>query len=249
MKKTILITGGSSGLGLAVAKVFRDRNWRVIITSRHNADPPQEGIEFIAADLSKSDGVEFLAAEVAKVTNELDLLVNNVGFGLYAGWEELVMSDLRRLFDVDFFASVELTRKMLPLLRRGDKPAIINISSVAGLMPLGYMGPYSAVKAAFWQFSESLRTELKVDNIMVSTIAPGRISTGFADRAITTRQVPHTPGGKAVLPEQFGKLVYQVYLKRIRNIVYPRWYKLAIWFARFCPGLYENLTIKTWKIQ
>ena len=175
------------------------------------------------------------------------MLVNNAGFGGYAAWEELPATELRRMFEVDFFAPVRLAQLMLPLLAesRGD---IINIASVAAISTVPSMGAYSAVKAALKSFSQTLRAEASLQGIKVITVCPGRISTGFSSRAIRLRECPDTPGNN-VDPARFARRVLKT-LNRNRGIlVYPGWYKLFNFFTNTFTDLYMRMALKVWKMR
>ena len=132
-------------------------------------------------------------------------------------------------------------------MRKAEKAAVINISSVAGLMPVAFMGAYSAAKGALLMFSESLRTELKPEGIMVSTICPGRIPTDFSSRAVNNMPVPKTPGQKSVSHDAYGEMIYRVYRKRKRRVIFPCWYHLVIGINRLFPAISENFSLKIWK--
>ena len=243
---TALVTGSSSGLGLAVAEELKKRSYRVIGLGRKKPENvPDE--DFIVCDLSKPEAVETVLQEFCKRSDRLDILLNNAGFGGYATWEELPPEDLWRMFEVDFFAPVRLAQLFLPLLSR-NSGRIINIASVAALDPVPCMGAYSAVKAALESFSATLRAEASLQNVKVTTVCPGRISTGFSSRAITLRECPETPGNK-VSTEKFARKVVNSALRGKRRLIFPAWYKLFIWFTRHFPESYMNLALKTWKLK
>ena len=244
--KTALVTGSSSGLGSAIASELARRNCRVIGLGRKKpADVPES--DFIVCDLSDPASVEQIPAELAKRTGKLDILVNNAGFGGYAAWEELPAAELRRMFEVDFFAPVRLAQQMLPLLAasRGD---IINIASVAGISPVPCMGAYSAVKAALKSFSQTLRAEASLQGIRVITVCPGRISTGFSSRAIRLRECPDTPGNN-VDPAQFARRVLKALNRNQGILVYPGWYRLFNAFTSTFTDLYMRMALKVWKMR
>lgn len=244
---TALITGGTHGLGLAAAGRLKKAGFTVAAAARRR--PENFEYDFIEADFSLPGAAEKVAAEVERRYGSLDLLLNNAGIGVYAAWEELKEEDLRKLFEVDFFAPVDLTRKLLPLLRKGTKPVVINISSVAGLIPVACMGPYSAVKAAVRMFSESLRIELAGEGIDVVTVCPGRIDTGFSRRALGGREVPETPGRKSVSLEAYGEFICRVWRSRPNRAVFPYWYCFAVWFITRFPGFYGKMSRKVWKLK
>ena len=170
--KIALVTGSSSGLGKAVAEELARRNCRVIGLGRKKpADVPDK--DFIVCDLSDPAQVEKIPAELALLTDRLDILVNNAGFGGYATWEELPPGELRRMFEVDFFAPARIAQMLLPVLS-ASRGNIINIASVAALAPVPCMGAYSAVKAALASFSVTLRAEAGLQNVKVLTVRSGR---------------------------------------------------------------------------
>ncbi len=244
---TAFITGGTHGLGLAAAARLKKAGFTVVAAARRK--PENFEYDFIEADFSLPETPGKVAAELERRYGKIDLLLNNAGIGVYAAWEELAETDLRRIFEVDFFSAVELTRRLLPLLRKGENPMIINISSVAGLIPVACMGPYSAVKAAMRMFSESLRIELAGENIAVTTICPGRIDTGFSKRALGGRAVPETPGRKSVSLEGYGEFIYRIWRKRPNRVVFPVWYMPAVWFAWHFAGIYGRISRKVWKLD
>ena len=244
--KIALVTGSSSGLGQAIAQELASRNCRVIGLGRKKpADVADK--DFIVCDLSDPEAVEQIPAELAKRTGKLDILVNNAGFGGYATWEELPANELRRMFEVDFFAPVKIAQMLLPLLAESHGN-IINIASVAALAPVPCMGAYSAVKAALASFSATLRAEAGLQNVRVLTVCPGRISTGFSSRAITLRECPDTPGNK-VSTARFARKVVNSALNGKGLIVFPGWYKLFISFTRKFPETYMRMALKVWNLK
>ena len=244
--KIALVTGSSSGLGKAVAEELARRNCRVIGLGRKKpADVPDK--DFIVCDLSDPAQVEKIPAELALLTDRLDILVNNAGFGGYATWEELPPGELRRMFEVDFFAPARIAQMLLPMLS-ASRGNIINIASVAALAPVPCMGAYSAVKAALASFSATLRAEAGLQNVKVLTVCPGRISTGFSSRAITLRECPDTPGNK-VSTEKFARKVVDSALKGKGMIVFPNWYRLFINFTRKFPETYMRMALKVWNLK
>lgn len=241
-----LVTGSSSGLGAALAAALTADGYRVIGAGRNRpADVPQE--EFIVADFARPDAVGAVEAELRRRTGRLDLLVNNAGFGAYAAWEELPEAELRRMFEVDFFAPVALTATLLPLLK-DSKGAIVNIASVAAKAPVPCMGAYCAAKAALAQFSETLHAETRIHGITVLTVYPGRISTGFSARAVQMRECPETPGSR-IDPGVFARRVLRQLKTRRRALVFPFWYRFFIVFTRLCPELYDRCALKVWKLR
>ena len=244
--KIALVTGSSSGLGRAVAEELERRSFRVIGLGRKKPEGVADS-DFIVCDLSDPAFVEQIPAELARRAERLDILVNNAGFGGYATWEELPPAELRRMFEVDFFAPVRIAQLLLPALAE-TQGYIIDIASVAALAPVPCMGAYSAVKAALASFSATLRAEASLQNVKVLTVCPGRISTGFSSRAITLRECPETPGNK-VSTVKFARKVVNCALKGKALLVYPQWYKLFIGFTRKFPETYMRMALKVWKLK
>ncbi len=244
--KVALVTGSSSGLGLALAGELRKNNFRVIgLGRRKPQDIPEE--DFIVCDLSNPAELESVPEKIFRRTSRLDILVNNAGFGGYATWEELPIAELRRMFEVDFFAPVRLAQLLLPVLKN-NRGVIVNLTSVAALAAVPCMGSYSAVKAALYSFSQTLRAEAALDNVRVITICPGRISTGFSSRAIQLRKCPETPGNK-VDPVKFAQRVLKAVKRNQRQLIYPGWYKFFIAFTGRFPELYMRMACKVWKLR
>ncbi len=241
--KRALITGVSGGLGAAMAREFRRHGWFVTGVCR-TAPAGDVCDEFIICDLTDPAAVSRLAESVGT----LDLLINNAGIGSYASWEELDEASLRRLMEIDFFAPVALTKALLPALAR-SRGAVINISSVAAVVPVACMGAYNAAKAAIAMFSESLRPELHSRGIRVLTVMPGRIDTGFSKRAVGGRTVPETPGRTASSADGLARRVYRALMWHRRRLIYPAWYVAPIAFIRHFPAVNEYFNRKLWGLN
>ncbi len=246
-RKVALITGVSSGLGRAMAERFRAAGFLVAGICR--SEPPEGAADdFIPCDLADRDSRENAVKLIMQKYGRADVLINNAGIGSYAGWEELSEPDLRKIMEIDFFAPVLFTGLLLELLRKSGG-TVINISSVASYMPVACMGAYNAVKAAFRMYSESLRMELAGRGINVICVCPGRIDTGFSSRAVGGRRPPETPGRCASTPEALAEKVYRAYIRRRREVIYPSWYRLAIWFVRCFPWVNERINRKVWNLD
>ncbi len=248
-EKTALITGCSSGIGKALCLYFKEQGIRVIGVSRHAPDFPLD--HWICADLVRSEDREKILQETSLFTGgKLDLLINNAGMGSYATWEELSEEDLRKVFELDFFAVVLLTRKLLPLLENSGKGTVINISSSASRLWVPCMGAYCAVKSAVSMFSDSLRPELASRGIHVMDVRPGQISTGFSSRACGCRRPPDAPGAKSNA-RGLARAVYRGWRSSGRNVLYyPWWIGMGIFFIRnVIPGIYDRISRKLWKLK
>ncbi|WP_457640819.1 SDR family NAD(P)-dependent oxidoreductase [Persephonella sp.] len=242
MEKVVLITGVSKGLGKALSEKFRSENFLVAGVSRSK---PDFNIDlFIQADLTQEDNCKNIIKETVEKFGRIDVLINNAGVGLYESWETSNMKDIRKLFELNFFAVIYLTKEALPFLKK-TKGSIINVSSVAGKLYVPYMGAYCSSKYALNAFSDSFRAELKPYGIHVLNLIVGRINTGFSSRAMGSRKPPETPFGGS--PEKFAEKTYRAYIKRKREIWYPYWYKYFVKLAQLFPEIYDRESYKKWK--
>ena len=188
-QRSILITGASSGIGLAAAETMKARGWRVLATARKAADIErlrvEEGLEVIPLELSDPKSVEACAAEALQLTGgKLTALYNNGAYGQVGAVEDLTSEVLREQFEVNFFAAHALTRRVLPAMRANGGGRIVQCSSVLGLMAAPYRGAYCASKFALEALTDSLRLELAGTGIHVALIEPGPIRTQFVATAL-----------------------------------------------------------------
>ncbi len=176
--KVAVITGGSAGIGNAIAKRFAENGYRVFNLSRSEA----EGFESIKTDVSSRENVFESIEEVIRRTGRIDVLVNNAGFGISGAVEDTEESAVRKIFDVNYFGTLFLTQAVIPHMRENGGGTIINMSSAGAPLSLPFQSFYSATKSAVSSLSEALRIELKPFNIKVSTILPGDVKTSFTAR-------------------------------------------------------------------
>jgi NAD(P)-dependent dehydrogenase (short-subunit alcohol dehydrogenase family) len=192
-QRSILITGASTGIGLAAAETLKHRGWRVIATARSQSDltrlQVEEGLEVIKLELSDPASVEACADEALRLTDgKLTALYNNAAYGQLGAVEDLTSEVLRTQFEVNFFSAHALTRRVIPVMRANGGGRIVQCSSVLGLMAAPYRGAYCASKFALEALTDSLRLELKGTNIHVSLIEPGPIRTQFVANALARFQ-------------------------------------------------------------
>jgi NAD(P)-dependent dehydrogenase (short-subunit alcohol dehydrogenase family) len=187
--RTILITGCSSGIGLASARVMKARGWRVIATARRDEDlamlRDDIGVEAVAVEMSDPASVAACAERVLAIADgRIDALFNNAAYGQIGAVEDLNGDVLRRQFEVNLFAQHDLTRRILPSMRRHGSGRIVQCSSVLGFVAAPFRGAYCASKFAMEALSDSMRLELQGSGIDVSLIEPGPIRTRFVAHAL-----------------------------------------------------------------
>lgn len=183
MPKRVLVTGASSGIGRAAAQRMADDGWEVVATARDEADLAglrEEGFSAYRLEMTDAEDLARVAADVAE--DGLDGLVNNAGVGVMGPVEMLPVEAWRRQFEVNLFGHMELTRLLIPALRR-RRGRIVFLSSLAGRISIPMMGAYCASKFALEAAADALRMELRRDGIRVSLVEPGPVETQFQDTA------------------------------------------------------------------
>lgn len=187
-KKSILITGCSTGIGYHCAHAMKQRGWHVIATVRNEADQTRlqaEGLTALIMDYTDQPSIRACAEDVLKLTeNKLDALFNNGAYGQVGAVEDLPTDALRAQFEANFFGWHELTRLLIPSMRKNGSGRIVQCSSVLGFISMKYRGAYSASKFALEALSDTMRMELSGTGIHVSLIEPGPIESKFVEQTI-----------------------------------------------------------------
>ncbi|CAA2136671.1 SDR family NAD(P)-dependent oxidoreductase [Hyphomicrobium sp. ghe19] len=189
MARSILITGCSSGIGLDAARTMRERGWRVIATARKSEDLARLknflGVEVLPLELADSQSIATCAISALEMTRgKLDALFNNAAFAQPGAIEDLTPKLLREQFEVNVIGTHDLTRRLIPAMRKNGAGRIVNCSSVLGLVVAPYRGAYCASKFALEALTASLRLELEGSGISVSLIEPGPIRSRFVEHAL-----------------------------------------------------------------
>jgi NAD(P)-dependent dehydrogenase (short-subunit alcohol dehydrogenase family) len=175
-----LVTGASSGIGLATAQRLAMAGYKVYGTSRRSVPSDQRSFAMLPLDVTSNESVEAAVRELIRLEGRIDLLVNNAGFGVApAAAEESSIEQAKAIFETNFFGLIRMTRAILPHMRRQGNGRIINIGSVLGFLPMPYGALYAATKHAVEGYSESLDHELRTRGIRVSVIEPAYTKTQF----------------------------------------------------------------------
>ena len=186
-KKSILITGCSSGIGRYVAEGLKQRGYQVFATARKPADVDslkKQGFDALQLDLDDSDSIHSAVDELLSQTDgKLDALFNNGAYGLPGAVEDLSRDALRAQFETNVFGWIELTNRIIPVMRQQGHGRIIKNSSVLGFAAMPYRGAYNASKFAIEGFTDTLRQELVGSNIHISLVQPGPIISQFRANA------------------------------------------------------------------
>lgn len=187
MRKTILITGASSGIGKATARHFQAQGWNVVATMRQPENETElttlPQVLVTRLDVQDSASIHNAVADGLQAFGSIDVLLNNAGYGAYGPLEATPMDKVRRQFDVNVIGLLETTKAVLPHFRARRSGTIINISSIGGQItfPLGTL--YHGTKFAVEGLSEALGFEMEAIGVRVKLVEPGVIRTDFAGRS------------------------------------------------------------------
>ncbi len=207
--KIVLITGASSGFGLATATLLQEEGYNVFGTSRNPSKTTSPSkFEMLALDVNSDDSVNACVKSLLeKSGGKIDVLVNNAGFSLHGGIEETKLEEARLAFETDFWGCVRMVKAVLPAMRRQRSGRIINIGSFAGIVPLPFMGYYSIPKVALEWFSEVLRQEVKSLGVWASIVEPSFFKTNIYNAARrTTNTIQDYDGMRERVSTAFGNI-------------------------------------------
>lgn len=188
MRKTILITGCSSGIGHDAALAISKRGHFVVASCRKESDCQALealGVEAVLLDVNHTDSIQagFLKV-LEKTSGRLDVLINNAGYGQMGALEDIPRAVLREQFETNVFGLLEMSQQAIPIMRQQKSGRIINISSVLGIISMPFRGAYNASKYAVEGLTDTMRLELKQSGIEVICIEPGPIVSRFRDNSI-----------------------------------------------------------------
>jgi len=188
MKKTILITGASTGIGKVTAMYFAKNGWNVAATMRSPEKDTElktiPGIKLYKLDVMDQTSIDSAILSTIKEFGKIDVLFNNAGYALIGAFEAMTDAQIKRQFDTNVFGVMNVTRSILPHFREKKDGTIITTSSIGGHMTFPLYSVYHGTKFAIEGFMESLQFELKPFNIKVKNIEPGAIKTDFFSRSI-----------------------------------------------------------------
>ncbi|MBR0195453.1 MAG: SDR family NAD(P)-dependent oxidoreductase [Paludibacteraceae bacterium] len=175
--KTVVITGGSSGIGKATAELFARKGWQVFEWSRSGAST--DTITHISCDVTKPEQTQAAAKQVIDQAGQIDVFISNAGYGISGAIEFTSSEDAHRQMEVNFFGALNSVQAVLPYMRERKAGRIIFTSSVAAVLSIPYQSFYSASKAAINALALALQNEVRAFGIYVSVLMPGDVATGF----------------------------------------------------------------------
>jgi NAD(P)-dependent dehydrogenase (short-subunit alcohol dehydrogenase family) len=178
--RVALVTGGSKGIGAAIARTLAEAGASVVSTSRSGGGPSGPNLRQVRADVRKADDAAGAVEEAVRAFGGLDILVNNAGVGVFASVADMSVDQWHQVIDTNLNGVFYCCRAAIPHLKRAGGGWIINISSLAGRNPFVGGAAYCASKSALNAFSEVLMQEVRHDGIRVSYVMPGSVRTRFS---------------------------------------------------------------------
>jgi short-subunit dehydrogenase len=247
--KVVVITGASMGIGEAIAKLFAEQEANVVMLSRDTAraEAARTRIGFLdrtvalSCDVRHSEEIDRVLALTLHHFKRIDVWINNAGHGLLDSVEKVDMSACRDLFETNFFGALSAMQAVIPVMRQQGGGTIINISSVAGHIPLPFHATYSASKFALNAIGKAARVELKKEQIHVLTVCPGYVRTAFGENAVRGSEMkkvrPTSVRGISV--ERVARATLQGYLKQKREVIVPWTMHLPVKLYQMFPAIVE----------
>lgn len=254
--KVVIITGGTSGIGKALAFEFGTKGSKVVITGRkqEGLDTTQQELEAkgvevlpIKADVSKEEDCQRTASEAIAKFGKIDVLVNNAGISMRALFEDLDLEVIKRVMDINFYGVLYMTKYCLPSIME-QQGSVIGISSIAGYRGLPARAGYSASKFALNGFLEVLRTEMLPKNVHVLTAAPGFTSSNIRNTALvqdgsTQGESPRNEQ-KMMSAEECAARIYKATKKRKKELIMTSQGIMTVWLNKLFPGMMDGIVYK-----
>ena len=243
--RVVLITGASQGIGAACAEVFRRRGAKLALAARSEAKLRAAGgpdALVVPGDLMNTADRRRIVDETIARYGTIDILVNSAGVGLYAPAWNAPVPQARELFELNFFAALEMAQLVAPHMRRQKRGTIVNVGSIAGKITLPWFTLYSASKYALGSLTDGLRMELKRDGIHAMTVCPGYVRTDFQAHVLGGRPPESMRRGRAfaISAEQCAEAIARGVERDARTVVTPRSGWLIIALDRVLPWLVDG---------
>ena len=251
--KVVVITGGSSGIGKALAFEFGIRGSKILITGRNEEELAgtvlalrAKGVSAhsLRADVTRPEDNRRMAEEAVRLYGGIDVLINNAGISMRAIFEEVDPEVIRKVMDINFFGVIYATKYCLPEIMK-HRGSVVGISSIAGFRGLPARTGYSASKFALNGFLESLRTELLHTGVHVLTACPGFTASNIRKRSLTLDGTSQGESPrkeeKMMTAEECAAHIYRATVKRKRTLVLTLQGKLVVFLNKWLPGLTDRM--------
>ncbi len=250
----VLVTGASQGIGRSLVLEAAKAGMRIMAAARtpdllaqlkSEADALGKGeVETVVADVTSPADRATMVKAVTEAFGGLDILVNNAGIGATGHFAEANQERLRKIFEVNVFGLTETTRAFLPMLKKGKTPAIVNISSVAGIRGIPARSDYSASKFAIEGFSMALRNELSKDGVDVLVVCPGLTQTNFSHNMLERKALLQMDHMRGMTSEEVARETLKSMQKGRDRVLLTRETRLISMVTRFLPWLADRIAKK-----
>lgn len=254
--KVVVITGGSSGIGAALAGKFSSKDYRVVLAARDNQKLESvrkklvlHGSEVLSVicDVSKEEDCKRLIDESINRFGQIDVLINNAGISMRALFSEVNIDVMRKVMAVNFWGTVYCTKFAFPYLLK-SQGSLVGISSIAGKKGLPGRTGYSASKFAMEGFLETIRTENLKKNLHVLVACPGFTATNIRLNALSGSGSPQAESPREeesmMKPDEVAMHIYNAIKSRKRDLVLTGSGKMTVWLNKFFPALMDKLVYK-----
>ena len=243
--EVVLITGGSSGIGLATAAAFARRGATVWLTSRSRekldaaAASLSHPVYTFPADVQDPASLERLIAEIRAREGRIDVLVNSAGQLDLAGADEVGTAIAERLMQVNYLGLTRMVAAALPLVRAGSRRSIVNLSSFVGRLVPPYWSAYAASKHAVQAYSHALRQELRPEKIHVGLVLPGPVLSPMTENLLRTPMYPVPFGVPVLTPDRVAEAILESVFRRRSESTVPRRFGPLLRLASAFPTLVD----------
>ena len=247
--KVVVVTGASMGIGEAIAKVFAAEGASVVLLSRDTGRVEAARLRIgcpertvaLSCDVRNSEEIDRVLGLTLHHFKRVDIWINNAGHGLLDSVAQTDIQDCHELFETNFFGAMSAMQAVIPVMRQQGGGTIINISSVAGHIPLPFHASYSATKFALNAIGKAAGVELKKDGIHMLTVCPGYVRTAFSENAVRGNELKKVrPESVRGIPaERVARATLQGYLKQKREVIVPWTMHLPVKLYQLFPSVVE----------
>jgi short-subunit dehydrogenase len=246
--KVVLLTGASDGIGAASAHVFHRRGARLVLVARtrdklERVAGEAGGAVAVTGDITRPEVRQQAIDAALGRFGRIDVLVNNAGVGMYVPAFQADMAQVRAMYELNVFAALELVQLVVPHMRAAGGGMIVNVSSIAGKVPLPWFTNYTATKFALCATTDTLRIELKPFHIRCLTVCPGYVKTGFQDHSLAGRPPDRLWAMKkfAISAEQCAEALVRGVEREKRTVTAPALGALLQPFYILAPGIGDRI--------